>query len=245
VAISTTSWVSCPFPKKKTDAVRQMATVPGILPGLRLVANNQESGGRALEWFRDVVGTDPSTELAPTYDELTALASGARAGSGRVLFTPWLAGERSPVDNRAARAGFHNLSLRTTRADLARAVLEGVALNSRWLAEGVERFVGRPLGTFRAIGGGASSPLWCSIYASVLGRTVEQVAEPLLANLRGAAIIAGLTLGAVTPGEIRDLVPVATAHRPDPADRAVYDQLFAEFPKLYSAQRRTFGRLNR
>ena len=65
VAISTTSWVSCPFPKKKTDAVRQMATVPGILPGLRLVANNQESGGRALEWFRDSVGVDPVTGLRP------------------------------------------------------------------------------------------------------------------------------------------------------------------------------------
>ncbi len=245
VAISTTSWVSCPFPKKKTDAIRQMATVPGILPGLRLVANNQESGGRALEWFRDAVAVDPTTGRAPTYDELTALAATAPAGSGRVLFTPWLAGERSPVDDRAARAGFHNLSLRTTRADLARAVLEGVALNSRWLAEGVEHFVGRPLGTFRAIGGGATSPLWCSIYASVLGRTVEQVADPLLANLRGAALIAGMTLGAVTPDEVRGLVPVAATHHPDPADRAVYDQLSAEFPKLYSAQRRTFARLNR
>jgi xylulokinase len=245
VAISTTSWVSCPFPKKKTDAVRQMATVPGILPGLRLVANNQESGGRALEWFRDVVAPDPTTGHTPTYDELTALAATAYAGSGRVLFTPWLAGERSPVDDRSARAGFHNLSLRTTRADLARAVLEGVALNSRWLAEGVEHFVGRPLGTFRAIGGGASSALWCSIYASVLGRTVEQVADPVLANLRGAGLIAGLTLGAVSRDEVRDLVPVAATHHPDPADRAVYDQLSAEFPKLYAAQRRTFARLNR
>ena len=80
VAISTTSWVSCPFPKKKTDAIRQMATVPGILPGLRLVANNQESGGRALEWFRDAVGADPSTGVVPTYDELTALAATAPAG---------------------------------------------------------------------------------------------------------------------------------------------------------------------
>ena len=107
------------------------------------------------------------------------------------MFTPWLAGERSPVDDRQARGGFHNLSLRTGRAEMARAVLEGVAFNSRWLADGVERFVGRPLGAFRAIGGGASSALWCSIYASVLGRTVEQVADPVLANLRGAALIAG------------------------------------------------------
>ncbi len=245
VVISTTGWVSCPFPKKKTDVVRQMATVPGILPGLRLVANNQESAGRALEWFRDAVAVDPVTGRVPTYDELTALAATAGPGSGRVLFTPWLAGERSPVDDRRARGGFHNLSLRTTRADLARAVLEGVALNSRWLADGVEHVVGRRLGTYRAIGGGAASDLWCSIYSSVLGRDVEQVAEPLLANLRGAALIAGLSLGAVDPGEVRALVPVTRTHRPDSAASAVYNQLAAEFPALYKAQRGTFARLAR
>jgi xylulokinase len=244
VAISTTSWVSCPFPRKKTDAVRQMATVPGILPGLRLVANNQESGGGALAWLRDCLDGDGSAGRTP-FDDLTALAATAAPGSRRLLFTPWLAGERSPVDDRRARGGFHNLSLRTTRADLVRAVLEGVALNSRWLARSVERFVGQPLGTIRAVGGGATSPLWCSIYASVLDRPVEQVADPVLANLRGSALIAGLSLGAVTADEIRDLVPVAETHRPDPSATAAYDKLYAEFPKLYKAQRRTFARLAR
>jgi xylulokinase len=244
VAISTTSWISCPMPKKKTDVIRQMATVPGILPGLRLVANNQESGGRALEWFRDLLSSTGDTpDGSLNYDDLTALAATVGPGCGRVMFTPWLAGERSPVDDRTARGGFHNLSLRTTRADMARAVLEGVALNSRWLAEGVERFAGRPLGTFRAIGGGATSALWCSIYADVLGHTIEQVADPLLANLRGSALIAGLALGAVRPDEVRALVPVAKVHRPDPDAAAVYDNLFAEFPRFYKTQKRIFARL--
>jgi hypothetical protein len=138
------------------------------------------------------------------------------------MFTAWLAGERSLVDDRTARGEFHNLSLRTTRAtratraDLSRSVLEGVALNSRWLAEGVEHFAGRSLGTFRAIGGGASSALWCSIYADVLGHAVEQVADPLLADLRSSALSAGLALGTVQPEQMRDLVPVAAIHRPDP-----------------------------
>jgi sugar (pentulose or hexulose) kinase len=54
-----------------------------------------------------------------------------------------------------------------------------------------------------------------------------------------------MSLRVVAPGEVRRLVPVAATHHPDPADRAVYDQLSAEFPKLYSAQRRTFARLRR
>jgi xylulokinase len=244
VAVSTTGWVSCPFPRKRTDPVRQIATVPGILPGLRLVADNQESAGRALEWLRDCLDGDAAGDPTP-FDELTALAATAGPGSGRLIFTPWLAGERSPVDDRSARGGFHNLSLRTTRAELVRSVLEGVALNARWLARAVERFVGQPLDTFRAVGGGARSDLWCAIFADVLGRTVEQVAEPVLANLRGSALIAGMTLGAVGPGELRGLVPVAATHRPDPDAVAVYDRLAAELPALYSAQRGTFARLAR
>jgi xylulokinase len=243
VAISTTSWVSCPFPRKKTDAIHQMATVPGILPGLRLVANNQESGGRALEWLRDCLDGDLPGGVPTPFDDLTRLAADARPGSGRLIFTPWLAGERSPIDDRRARGGFHNLSLQTTRAEMVRSVLEGVALNSRWLARSVERFVGQPLGTFRAIGGGATSSLWCSIYADVLDRPVEQVADPVLANLRGAALIAGLTLGAVVPDELRAMVPVAATHLPDHDAAAVYDELAAEFPALYGAQKRTFARL--
>ena len=208
------------------------------------MANNQESGGRSLEWLRDCLdGPRPDGRPPTPFDELTGLAASAAPGSGRLLFTPWLDGERSPVDDRRARGGFHNLSLRTTRADLVRSVLEGVAMNSRWLARSVERFVGRPLGPFRVIGGGATSDLWCSIYADVLDRPVEQVADPVLANLRGAALIAGLALGAVTADEVRGLVPVSAVHRPDPEASAIYNQLSAEFPKLYTAQRRTFARL--
>jgi xylulokinase len=242
LAISTTSWVSCPHPAKKTDPIRQMATVPGFVDGLNLVANNQDSGGAALEWLK---GCLPAEGEPWSYDQLTALASRAAPGSGGLIFTPWLAGERSPVDNRSARGGFHNLTLRTTRADLARSVLEGVAFNARWLFEALERFVGTRLGPIRAVGGGATSSLWCSIYASVLDRPVEQVADAQHANLRGAALLAGLALGRVRPGQLASLVEVEATHRPDPSDRQLYDRLFAEFPALYRAQKGLFARLNR
>ena len=158
------------------------------------------------------------------------------------MFTPWLDGERSPVDDRRARAGFHNLSLQTTRADLVRSVLEGVALNSRWLLEAVERFVGRPFPSVRVLGGGATSPLWCAIYADVLGKPVEQVADARDANLRGSALLAGLALGHVQVEELPLLVPVEAVHLPDPAASSVYDELFAHFPSFYKAQKRVFSR---
>ena len=75
-------------------------------------------------------------------------------GSGGVLFTPWLYGERTPVENYTVRGGFHNLSLKTKRENLVRSVMEGVAFNSKWLLKYVEKFVKRPFPHINIIGGG-------------------------------------------------------------------------------------------
>jgi xylulokinase len=247
LAISTSSWISCAVPFKKTDIFRQIATVPGLTPEQYLVANNHETGGACLQWLRDqVIAPDDGLNgaVAPSYEQLTAAAAEVPAGAGDIIFTPWLSGERSPVDDRYARGGFHNLSLSTTRPHLVRAVLEGVAFNSRWLHDAVEKFVKRRLDHVRFIGGGAQSDLWCQIHADVLDRTIERVADPVDANLRGAALLAGLALGAVDQREVRDLVKVDATFRPDHANRATYDRLYAEFPKLYKAQKGMFHRLN-
>ena len=75
----------------------------------------------------------PTEALAPSFEDLLSLAGRAAAGCEGLLFTPWLNGERSPVEDKVVRAGWLNLSLRTDRAMLVRSVLEGVAYNSRWL----------------------------------------------------------------------------------------------------------------
>ena len=240
MAVSTTAWIGLPVPFKKSDLFRAIVSVPGLRPDRYLVANNHDTGGMCLRWLRENILGD-----GVAYEELTALAAGSAPGSGGVLFTPWLAGERSPVTDRRARAGFHNLSLATTRADLVRAVMEGVAYNNRWLHEAVERFAGRRLDPIRMIGGGALSDLWCQIHADAMNRTIERTAEPLHTNLRGAALIAAMALGAVREDEVRDLVPAAGTFTPAANNRAVYDRLYAEFPRLYQSQRKMFARLNR
>jgi xylulokinase len=250
MVISTTSWISCPVAKKKTDLVHQLATVPGLTAGRYLLVNNQDTAGRCVEWLRDNIvappdGLDGAGGAPPDYSTLIDLAASVPAGSGQVIFTPWLTGEHTPIADRHARGGFHNVSLSTTRAHLVRAVLEGVAYNSRWLLEGADKFTGRRLDPIRLIGGGAQADLWCQIVADVLDRRIERVAEPLHANLRGAAIFAGLALGAVRPDDVRSLVSVDRTFTPDPANRAVYDRLFAEFPRLYKAHKGMFARLNR
>ena len=238
LAISTSAWIGAPVPFKKTDVLHSVASLPGLSSSGYVIANNHESGGLCLEWLRDTLFPERS------FDELTQLAATAEAGAANVIFTPWLNGERSPVDDRNARSGFHNVSVNTRREDLVRAVLEGVAYNARWLHDAVESFAKRRLDPIRIVGGGSQSDLWCQIHADVLDRVVERVADSANAHLRGVAVFAGLSLGALSWGDVRSAIAVEATFRPDPTTRALYDRLYAEFPRLYKAQRRMFARLN-
>jgi xylulokinase len=235
-SIGTSAWISAPVPRKKTDVFRQQASVPGLDNASYLLANNQDSAGRNLQWWRETVAPEVP------YAELLAEAAATPAGAGGVVFTPWLAGERSPVDDRHARAGFHGVGETATRGHLTRAVLEGVALNATWLLGAAEKFVGARLDDIRLVGGGARSDLWCQVLADATDRTVVRVRDPWLAGLRGAALFAALSLGAVERAEVRGLVPTDAPFRPDPRHRATYDALARELPRLYTAQKGFFRR---
>ena len=213
--VGTSSWLTCHVPFKKTDMLRNIASLPSAIPGRYFVADEQETAGAALTFLRDRVlfaGDAPPD----AYREFDRMAAEAPPGSGGVIFTPWLYGERTPVEDRFVRGGFHNLSLSATRDELVRAVLEGVALNSRWLLQAVERFTRRRLDPIRFIGGGARSDVWCQIFADVLDRTIEQVADPVNANARGAAMLAAVALGELTFDQVPDRVRVARSYVPDP-----------------------------
>ncbi len=239
ITISTTSWIACEVPFKRTDVFHQMATVPGLRAGAYLVANNHETAGLCLKWFKDsVAGSD-------SYEEVCAEAAGAPAGSGGVMFTPWLKGERTPVEDRTLRGAFLNVSLTTGREHLSRAVLEGVAFNARWLLDAVETFVHRPLASLRILGGGAQSDLWCQVHADILGRRLERVAEPTYSNLRGAGLFAAISLGRMSLDDVRGLVRVTDSFDPDPKSRAVYEPMYAEFKNFYGRLHASYARLNR
>lgn len=249
LCVGTSSWMSCHVPYKKTDLLHQMGTLPSALPGRYLLVNEQESAGICLVSLKSLLFEEQASAPPPDSQEIYAgferAAERVPPGSDRLIFLPWLNGERSPVEDRLVRGGFVNQSLRTTRGHLVRAVLEGVAYNSRWLFTHVEHFVGRKLEPIRMIGGGARSKLWCQIYADILGRPIQQVDEPVLANARGAAFQAALALGHLTVEEIPALVPVARTYEPDSRNRGLYDELFQEFLALYKTNRSLFARLNR
>jgi xylulokinase len=236
--IGTSSWLICHVPNKKTDLFHNMASLPSGIPGRYVLANEQESAGACLAALKDNV-----LEIGG-YRELFGLAEAIPAGSGGLLFTPWLNGERTPVDDRLIRGGFFNQSLETTRAHMVRAVLEGVAMNTRWLLKYVERFIKRPLDAVNLIGGGARSDLWCQIHADVLGRPIRRVEQPTFAGARGAAFQALVAMGRMSFEDVPSRAPIDATFQPNADHRALYDGLFAEFLNLYKSTRKISARLN-
>lgn len=242
--VGTSSWLSAHMPYMKTDLLHNMASIPSAIPGRYLIANEQETAGACLSYLGERLLFPPGEAPEGALERLLADAAQVPAGSDGLIFTPWLYGERTPVEDHLVRGGFHNLTLGATRAHLVRAVLEGVAYNARWLLGAVERFARRRMEPLRLIGGGARSALWCQIYADVLDRAVHQVERPLEANVRGAAIVALVGLGLLGFDQVPDLVGVARTFEPNPEHRRRYDKLFGAFLALYRRNRGIYTRLN-
>ncbi len=248
--IGTSSWITAHVPQKKTDIVSYLASTPCAVPGRFLLTALQATAGGNLTFLKEKILYHKDELLheenvPDVYKIMDRIAERVPAGSNGVLYTPWIWGERAPVDDRHLRAGLYNLSLNNNREDIIRAFLEGVAFNTRWLVEPVERFIGRPLQSINLAGGGGNSDVWCQIFADILNIPVRQVMEPIQANARGAALIAAAGLGEIRFDDVPQLVKIRKTYEPQAQNRALYDRLYAEFVTIYRQMRGTYHRLNR
>ena len=247
--IGTSSWLTCHVPFKKTDIFHSMASLPSAIPGKYFVANEQETAGACLTFLRDnilyhkdqLLAEEQAPDVYKIFDQIVEKAP---AGSGKVIFTPWLYGERTPVEDPAVRSAIFNQSLKTTREHIIRAVFEGVAYNSKWLLGYVEKFIKRRMNPIHMIGGGANSDIWCQIHADIFNRSIKQIKDPILANSRGAGFLAAVSLGYIRFDDIPDRIQIANTYTPDPENRKIYDGLFKEFLNIYKRNKRIYARLN-
>ncbi|MBP6211259.1 MAG: FGGY-family carbohydrate kinase [Anaerolineales bacterium] len=247
--IGTSSWMAAHVPFKKTDVASSMASIPCAVPGRYLLTALQATAGGNLTFLRDniIYHKDELLQEADVPDifkVLDQIAKRVPAGANGVMYTPWIWGERAPVDDKTLRAGLYNLSLNSTREDIIRAFLEGIAYNTRWLLSPVEKFLGRKVNSINIVGGGAQSDVWCQIFADVMNVEIKQVADPIYANARGAAWIAAVGLGEIKFADIPELIQFRRAYQPQVQNRSVYDQGFENFKLIYRQMKGVYQRLN-
>jgi xylulokinase len=193
------------------------------------------SAGGSLRWWRDQTGVD--------YEELVAEAEGVPAGSEGLVFLPYLTGERTPHLDPYATGAFVGLTARHTRGHMTRALMEGVLFGLR---DGIEimRSLGVRPAEIRAIGGGASSPLWLQLQADVYGAVIHRLAIEEGAAY-GAALLGHVAAGTfVAVGEATAVVhTLEEVTDPDQKHAAVYEDTYAVYRSLYATLRDDMHRL--
>jgi xylulokinase len=223
--IGTTAVMPTHLPSKRHDMQHGLTTAPSPLPGQWFLVAENGVGGKALDVFVSNMVFAPDglgRPLGPdSFDEVLAAAATAPTGSNGVLFLPWLVGSMAPGSNRRVRGGFVNVGLSTSRSDMARAVLEGVAMNAAWLVPYFSALAEREYDEISFGGGGAHSPLWGQILADALGIRVRRLANSRATNAHGAALLALAEAGRFRLDEIRGLLTVEQLHEPDPAAHSV------------------------
>jgi xylulokinase len=248
--LGTSSWLGAHVPFMKTDIRHKIAAIPCAVTGRYLAIALQSTAGANLSFLRDRILYHPdelaSDEEQPAvYDVLDQIAARVPPGARGLVYTPWLLGERTPVDDPHLRAGLLNMSLEHTREDVFRAFLEGVALNTRWMLEPFSKLLGQPgEGPIAAVGGGAQSDVWCQIIADVTGRPIRQASQPIQANAIGAAFIAAVAIGATTFDQLRALRRERRIYEPSRALRRLYDDKFGTFREVHARLRPLYRRLN-
>ncbi len=188
-----------------------------------------QGAGLSLQWFRN--------QLAPgvEYDALTTEAARAQAGSNGLYWLPYLMGERTPHLDAAARGGWIGLTAKHTRADLVRALLEGVSWSQKDCLDIIEE-LGTPVDSVRLSGGGAKSPFWRQMLADIFNKRVVVLATQE-GSAYGAALLALTGTGAYSsvPEACRAAIREVDSVKPQPAAVETYRRGHEVFRALYPA----------
>lgn len=216
-------------------------TVGGAFAGQHNLAAGMSTTGSLTRWFVDELARERPTGEA--YDALFDEAAQVPPGARGLLVLPYFSGERTPLNDPRARGVVAGLTLSHTRADLFRAVLEGVGFGIRHNLEAF-RDLGADVRRLVAVGGGARSQTWLQIVSDISGEA-QELPEVTAGASYGDAFLAGLAAGVLRREDLPRWVRIARTVRPDPAREPEYSRLYALYRDLYTQTRATIHALGR
>lgn len=223
----------------KYDANRKLSTSAHAMPEKKWESEGlQNAAASSYRWLRDNMVPYAQSMAGfsgrDAYDVLNSYAAKAPVGSGGVIFSPYLAGSACPNFNSQARGSFMGLSLKTDFGCLVRAVLEGVALETKAVLKAFENFV--EIDEISLSGGATKSELWCQIQSDIYNRKVDILLDGDCSVL-GAAILGGYGAGIFSSMEeaVERMVKKVKSYEPNSEHVKQYEEIFAIYEDIYRA----------
>ena len=257
----TSGWVGTVVEKQVVDAGAMMAAIVGADPTSYNYFGELETSNKCVSWVKDHLALDeigvylkthPSADedfediAVNLYDFLEEVVDNAEPGSGGVIFTPWLHGNRCPFEDPNAAGMFFNIKIDTGKTELIRAVIEGICFHMRWMLERQDKKKEVKISeAVRFCGGGALGASTCQILADILQKDVEVVDSPQNIGAVGAAACIAVGLGVIpSMKDVKKLIPAKITYHPNKENKEVYDKNFSVFKNLYASNKKNFAILN-
>ena len=238
IYIGTSDWIAAHHRKRLLDISHYIGSIMSAIPGYYFVVAEQEVAAGALEWFLELTGRKGR------YDLVEDALERVPPGESNLLFTPWLYGERAPVDDPYLRGTLFNLSLDSSWDEIIRAIVDGVIMNIKWAYNHFEKLVGRQE-VIPVIGGGTLFDEWVRGLASALNRPLRRLRDPQDAGLRGASVLASVGVGIYSSvAEAVKRFEYDRDFQPEPDLSEKYNELFNLYKRLYQSTRKLFRKIN-
>lgn len=247
----TSGWVITVTDKNMVDASSMIAAIVGAQDGKFNYFAEMETAGKCLDWVKEHLAKDEigmyinqqhvaegyEAKYTSLFEFMTEAVKDVPPGSGGVIFTPWMHGNRCPFEDPLSSSMFFGITLETGKTELIHAVLEGVFYHLRWMLECQDKKI-KTSDTIRFVGGGALSPVSCQMLSDILGRNIETVDSPQNVGAVGAAVIMAVGLGLIDRIEdAANLIPAVNTYVPDAEKHNLYEKYYSAFKKLYKANK--------
>lgn len=236
VSLGTTAWVSKVVDAPFIDPKKRVFTICDLNPQYYNVLGTMQTAGAAYEWVINQLSAVIDWEdmkIDPEYEKFEEQIKKVPAGSRGIIFHPYLLGERSPIWNDEARGSFFGLGLEHNRFDMAKAVLEGIALSLGSIAEIINQL--NSAQEIRMIGGLVKSESFIQIISDVLHCPVQLTTHTSEATSIGAAIAGGVGIGMFRSFEDgASIIKKGSRYLPNQQHGNLYKKQLELFKELYN-----------
>lgn len=245
--LGSSSWIALTVEKPIVDEQRRTMNWAHVVPGLLHPSGTMQTAGSSYNWMVNQLCQHEQAVAKSTgrnvFELIDEQLSASPIGANKLLFLPYLMGERTPRWNVDAKGAFIGLTLAHNHGDMLRAVMEGITLNLGYIVNIFRQHV--PIDTITVVGGGAKNAIWQQMMADIYQAEIRIPNYLEEATSMGAAVLAGIGAGLFKDFSVIDrFIRVNKTVQPNTLNVDKYKKIMPVFDEAYYALCGTYKKLS-